>query len=156
LDDWIYWHLIHLHSFGTRGNYSAVTVLHTLQFTVAHALGFSVFTSRILATDLSQSHCHFKSHIKSSYHSLISFLPLFCNSQLNSALLLPSSYPGRLASRNPTRRPNWILLYNHFVRTTQKTGPLYWGSYSIVACIFVAAGMCLRSRCLAITVPKIM
>jgi hypothetical protein len=26
--------------------------LHTLQFTVTHALGFSVFISRILATDL--------------------------------------------------------------------------------------------------------
>jgi hypothetical protein len=32
--------------------YSAITDLHTLQFTVTHALGFSVFTNRILATDL--------------------------------------------------------------------------------------------------------
>jgi hypothetical protein len=47
----------------TTGNYSAIADLHTLQFTVAHTLGFSVFTSRILATDLQQSHCHFKSHI---------------------------------------------------------------------------------------------
>jgi hypothetical protein len=37
---------------GTTGNYSAIAVLHTLQFTVTHALGFSVFTSLILATDL--------------------------------------------------------------------------------------------------------
>jgi hypothetical protein len=37
---------------GTTGNYSAIADLHTLQFTVTHALGFSVFTSRILATDL--------------------------------------------------------------------------------------------------------
>jgi hypothetical protein len=36
---------------GTTGNYSAIADLHTLQFTVTHALGFSVFTSRILATD---------------------------------------------------------------------------------------------------------
>jgi hypothetical protein len=48
---------------------------------------------------------------------------------------------------------NWILLYNHFVLAKQKTQPLYcWkgvftaplqsnGSYSIVACLFVAAGM---------------
>jgi hypothetical protein len=49
------------------------------QFTVTHALGFSVFTSRILATDLSQSPCHFKSHMKSS-HSLIPFLPPQFNS----------------------------------------------------------------------------
>jgi hypothetical protein len=34
------------------GNYSAITILHTLQFTVAHVLGFPVFTSRILATEL--------------------------------------------------------------------------------------------------------
>jgi hypothetical protein len=45
------------------------------QFTVVHALGFPVFTSRILATDLSQSHCNFKSHVKSSWHRLIPFLP---------------------------------------------------------------------------------
>jgi hypothetical protein len=36
----------------TAGIYSASADLHTLQFTVTHALGFSVFTSRILATDL--------------------------------------------------------------------------------------------------------
>jgi hypothetical protein len=44
------------------------------QFTVVHALGFSVFTSRILATDLSQSYCHLKSHVKSSRHRLIPLL----------------------------------------------------------------------------------
>jgi hypothetical protein len=38
------------------------------------ALGFSVFTSRILATDLSRSHCDFKSRMKSSWHHLIPFL----------------------------------------------------------------------------------
>jgi hypothetical protein len=32
--------------------YSDIADLHTLQFTVAHALGFSVSTSRLLATDL--------------------------------------------------------------------------------------------------------
>jgi hypothetical protein len=38
LDDWIYWHLIHT----TRDyrQYSAIAGLHTLQFTVTHALGF--------------------------------------------------------------------------------------------------------------------
>jgi hypothetical protein len=38
----------------TTSNYSAIADLHTLQFTVTHTLGFSVFTSRILATDLTQ------------------------------------------------------------------------------------------------------
>jgi hypothetical protein len=37
---------------GTTGNYRAIADLHTLQFTAAHTLGFSVFTSRYLATDL--------------------------------------------------------------------------------------------------------
>jgi hypothetical protein len=64
---------------GTRGNYSAIADLHTLQFNVTHALGFSVFISRILATDLSESHCHFKSHMECSFHSLIPFLPFFLN-----------------------------------------------------------------------------
>jgi hypothetical protein len=37
---------------GTKGNYSVIAGLFILQFTVTHALGFSVFTSHILATDL--------------------------------------------------------------------------------------------------------
>jgi hypothetical protein len=32
--------------------YSAIADLHTFQFTVAHALGFIVFTNRLLVTDL--------------------------------------------------------------------------------------------------------
>jgi hypothetical protein len=48
--DWIYLYLIHT----TRDyrQYSATTDLHTLQFTVTHTIGFSVFISRILETDL--------------------------------------------------------------------------------------------------------
>jgi hypothetical protein len=34
--------------------YSAIPDLHNLQFTVAHAQGFSVFTSRLLATDVNK------------------------------------------------------------------------------------------------------
>jgi hypothetical protein len=47
-----------LHLFTTRNyrQYSTIAVLHTFHFTVTHALEFSVFTSRILATDLSQTH----------------------------------------------------------------------------------------------------
>jgi hypothetical protein len=104
--------------------------------------------------------------MKTSFHSLFPFLSLFCSCHLNSILLLPSSYPGRLASRNSTQfyaapASFGTLHYNQVARTTQKTQSLYcWervftarlhrnGSYSIVACVFVAAGMCLRSRCLA-------
>jgi hypothetical protein len=172
LDDLIYCHLIHT----TRDykQYSVIADLHTLPFTVKHALGFSVFISRILATDLYQSHYHFKSHMKSSSHSLSSFFPLFCKlpipkTRLNSIPLLPSLCPGRLASRNTTPLYSTparfgTLPYKPFARTTQETQPLYcWegmftatlhsnGSYLIVACLFVAAGICLPSRCLAMNV----
>jgi hypothetical protein len=107
--------------------------------------------------------------MKSSFHRLIHFLPLFCNCQLSSIPLLPSSYPGRLAFRNSTQfhyvpASFAANLYNHFARTTQKTQPLYCsesmftgplhsnGSYSIIACVFVVSGMCLQSLCLAINV----
>jgi hypothetical protein len=47
--NWIY---CTLHTvLGTAGIYSAIADLHTLQFTITHTLGFSVFTSRMLATD---------------------------------------------------------------------------------------------------------
>jgi hypothetical protein len=51
LDDWIYCTL-YTHTTQNYRQYSAIAILHTFQFTVAHALGFSAFTSRILATDL--------------------------------------------------------------------------------------------------------
>jgi hypothetical protein len=36
--------------------YSVIADLHTFQFTVPHALGFSVSTSRLLATDVTSNH----------------------------------------------------------------------------------------------------
>jgi hypothetical protein len=51
LDDWIYCTL-YIHTALIYRQYSAIAIIHTLQFTVTHALGFSAFTSRILATDL--------------------------------------------------------------------------------------------------------
>jgi hypothetical protein len=57
---------------------------YSTHFTVQRCIRtrvLSVFTSRIMATDLSQSHCNFKSHVKSSYHNLIHFLLLFCKCQ---------------------------------------------------------------------------
>jgi hypothetical protein len=54
-DDWIYYQMV-THSLinytQTHRQYSAVSHLHQLQFTAAHALGFSVHTSRLPATDL--------------------------------------------------------------------------------------------------------
>jgi hypothetical protein len=81
LDDWVYCTL-YIHTTRDYRQYSAIFDLQTLQFTVPQALGFSVFTSRILETDLSQSHCNFKSHMK--LHSLIPFLPLL-STQFNSS-----------------------------------------------------------------------
>jgi hypothetical protein len=51
LDDWIYCTL-YIKQLGTTCNYSTIADLHTLQLTGTHALGFSVFTSLTLATDL--------------------------------------------------------------------------------------------------------
>jgi hypothetical protein len=119
-DDWIYWHLIHS-QLGTTGNCRAIANFHTLQFTVTHALGFSVFASCILTTDLWQSHYHFKSHMKSSLHSLF---PSCHYSRLRSIPLLPSLYPGKLSSRNSTFHSlllSWIILYNHTARTPRNT-----------------------------------
>jgi hypothetical protein len=70
---WTRWldslHLIHT----TRDyrHYSAIADIHT----VTHALVFPIFTSRVLVTDLWQSYCNFKSHMKSSLRSLINFFP---------------------------------------------------------------------------------
>jgi hypothetical protein len=53
--DWIYQQLGYTHSLNytlIHRQYSAIADLQTLQFTVARALGFSVSTSRLLATDL--------------------------------------------------------------------------------------------------------
>jgi hypothetical protein len=49
-DDWIYWHFGYIYF--NYNQYSAISDLHNLQFIVAHAVGFCVFTSRLLATDL--------------------------------------------------------------------------------------------------------
>jgi hypothetical protein len=51
LNDWIHCAL-YIHTTRDYRQNSAIAVLHTLQFTVIYALGFSVFTSHILATDL--------------------------------------------------------------------------------------------------------
>jgi hypothetical protein len=50
-DDWIYEHCGYVFS-PNHTYYSAIADLHTFQSTVAHAVGFSIFISRLLATDL--------------------------------------------------------------------------------------------------------
>jgi hypothetical protein len=100
--------------------------------------------------------------MKSSFHS--QFLSCHYSATANSIQFLctqahiPAGW--RLETRLHSTRVNWTLLYNYFARTTQKTHPLYcWegvftaplhskGSYSIVACVFFAEGICLPSYCL--------
>jgi hypothetical protein len=43
----------HIHTLRDYRQYTAIVILHTFQFSVTHTLVFSVFTGRILATDLS-------------------------------------------------------------------------------------------------------
>jgi hypothetical protein len=142
LDDWIYCTL-YIHTTRDYRQCSAIAILHTFHFTVTHALGFSVVTSRILATDLSQSHCNFKSHMKSSLRSLIPFLPLFCECQfrrLDSIQFLCSQTHTLVGWRVETRlysstrlgRVFWLSFYNPSARATQKKQPVllrrrvYW------------------------------
>jgi hypothetical protein len=152
VSDWIIGFIDHLYTpLGTTSNYSAIVILHTLQFTVTHALGFSIFTSRILATDLQQSHYLFKSHMKPSFHGLSPFLPLFWNCKfrkLDSVQFLCSQ--AHIMSGWPleTRLTllSFHLHYNNFARTTQKT------QLSIIAkaCLqrhCISTEVWLRSRC---------
>jgi hypothetical protein len=115
LDDWIYW------IFETRNyrQYSAI------QFTVTHALRFSVFTSRILATDSSRSHCSHKSHMKSSFHSLIPFLPLSCNRQFRrqAPIHFLCSQAHNLAGWRPETRLFTLRCSVVFLFTTTFHGP---------------------------------
>jgi hypothetical protein len=114
------------YTFTTRDwrQYGAIADLHTLQFTLTHALEFSVFSNRILAMDfttvsLSLQTTHEVFLQPNSFLAIIVRLP-FSKTQLNSIPLLPSSYPDRLASQNLTLHSmllNWILPHNHFTQT---------------------------------------
>jgi hypothetical protein len=105
---------------------------HTLQFTVTHALRFSVCTIRVLAITVSLSlqitHEVFFSQ-PNSFLAIILQLPI-PKTQLTSIPLLPSSYPGKLTSRNSTNF------------SAENTASLLLGRhvYSSVAC-------CLRICC---------
>jgi hypothetical protein len=109
--------------------------------------------------------------MKSSLHSLIPFLPLFCSYQFWRCYSIQflCSQAHIMAGWGLETRLYCSQLntsFNHFARTTQKTQP-FWtlegvftallhsnSSYSIVACIFVGAGMCLPRRCLVMYVSS--
>jgi hypothetical protein len=129
---------------------TALSLICTLYSSPLHTHYGSVFTSRILATDYSQFHCNYTSHMQSSFHSLTPFLPLFCQladskdstqfsscaprfipwqagvSKLDSAL-----YAARLSFSTWSRLLT-VSFYDPSARTTQKTASLllrrlvYW------------------------------
>jgi hypothetical protein len=99
--------------------------------------------------------------MQSSFHRPIPFLTSATANSEDSTQFLCSQAHILVGWRLETRLTllNWILLYNNFEGTTQKSQPLYYwegvftaplhsnGSYSNVACVFVAAEICLPSRC---------
>jgi hypothetical protein len=151
LDDWIYCTL-YIHTTRDYRQYSTIIVVHTFQFTVTHALGFSVFISRILATDLSQTRCHFRSHLESSLHQLISFLALILRLQIPKTRLIQficsqaHILPGWYLEARPLISDSTALsatlcsvasftmsFCNPSARTTQKTHPFIFKE----ACLLV-------------------
>jgi hypothetical protein len=87
--------------------YSAIAILHTFQFIDAYALGFSVFISRILATDLYR----LTGTSNHTWSLLVTVQFISCHySWPNSIPRLPYSYPDRLASRNSTLHSVLLLL----------------------------------------------
>jgi hypothetical protein len=149
---------------GTTGN-TVLSLIYTHYSSPLHTYYYSVFISHILATDISQSHCNFKSHMKSSFRNLIPFLPLFCSFPFR--ILEPSSYPGRQTSRNPTLHFRFLSILPNTSSQSLCTDPKE-NIASIVkeACILICclamdilflltlsrAGMCLSSRCLAMVI----
>jgi hypothetical protein len=115
LDDWIYCTL-YIHTIRDYGQYSAIASLHTLQFTVTHA------RTRVLSLPYSYpgngfiTVCHFNSHMKSSWHSLIPFLPFLLNHlrlpspELDPILFLLDHFTSRLLFSAPSTSLLLLLL----------------------------------------------
>jgi hypothetical protein len=131
MDDWIYCTL-YIHTFRDYRRYSAIAILHTVQFTVAHALWFSVLTSCILATDVSQSRCNFRSHMKSSWHNRIPFLPFILNH-----LLLSSSELDTIPSRLLHFTTTVLYSYHTASRLIQSQSYFTTGGLPPISCLGV-------------------
>jgi hypothetical protein len=146
---------------GTIGNHSAIADLHTLQLNVIHALRFFVFTSRILATDFITASLSLHEVFFSQPNSFLAIIlqPPIPKTQFNSSALKLISWQAGASKLDSTEL--FFITALHGPRRKHSlscwkgvfTAPLHSErSYSIVACVFVAAGMCLPSRCLAMDV----
>jgi hypothetical protein len=62
--------------------YNAIANLHSFQFTVAHALGITAATSRLLATNLNT-----EASTSNHYEMFMFILVLVLSTELNSALI---------------------------------------------------------------------
>jgi hypothetical protein len=123
LGDWIYWHIIH----STRDYRQLERYRCSTHFTCHRYTRTRFFESSLAISwqRIYNSRTNFKSHMKSflwpnPFLTIILQLPI-PKTQLNT---IPSTYPGRLTSRNSTlhSRPfTLILLDNHFARTPRKT-----------------------------------
>jgi hypothetical protein len=135
LDDWIYWNIYTV--LGTIGNYSAIADLHTLQLTVTHSLDFSVFTSRILATDfitvsLSLQITHEVSILQPNSFLAIILQMLIQKTRLSLIPVLQSSYRVRLASRNSTQFYTGATSQSQsYVTTDGQSASLSWNKAPI-------------------------
>jgi hypothetical protein len=114
--------------------------------------------------------CDFKSHMKSSFHGLTPFLPLFCSCQfrilgwvqfINPQAHIPAGWrPETRLFTSPLFYSALCLqrlLYNHFSRTTQNTQPLLLRFYNHFSrttqkTASIVKQACLLIRCLVINV----
>jgi hypothetical protein len=123
---------------GTTGN-TALSLFYTLYSSLlhTHALGFSVFTSRIQATDLLQSHWHFNSHMKSSLHSLIHFLPFLLDylrlpsPELDPIPFLLDYITSRLLFSTPTISSLLSCQSRSYITTDGQPASLSWNKAPI-------------------------
>jgi hypothetical protein len=166
-----------MHSFGTTGNYSAIADLHTWQFSVAHTA--SVYTDRWqwIHNSLTLTAAQYEVFFAQPNFFLAISSQLFYRLQILSQFSATASNSSQLFSQSSTLNwlltwnsgtwPvifHWTLLYNHLAQTENAISNntpvvcllihcLETGS-CVVACIFIAMGICLLSHSLAVDISS--